>query len=169
VIRFFLTACLGILVVASNAWSHGGSHGGSATLDPHLKGSGPDLHLYRESSCLCCTKWGKAMAASGFNVIDHVKDNLDTLKQTEGVPPELASCHTAFVEGYVLEGHVPVQSVQRLLREMPEITGLAVPGMPLGSPGMEAPNVAGDRYDVIALQTNGTPTIYDSYQGLTLR
>ena len=109
------------------------------------------------------------MAANGFNVIDHVADNLDTLQQTEGVPAELASCHTAFVEGYVLEGHVPVQSVKRLLREMPEITGLAVPGMPLGSPGMEAPNVAGDRYDVIALQREGATTIYDSYQGVRLR
>ena len=165
VIRSFLLACLGVLIVVTSAWSHGGHHGGSASLDSGPRGSGPDVHLYREASCRCCTKWGNVLATNGFNVIDHVSDDLTSLKQSEGVPRELASCHTAFVEGYVLEGHVPVASIQRLLREMPEITGLAVPGMPIGSPGMEVAGEAGDRYEVIALQGEGQQTIFEVYQG----
>ena len=169
VIRSLLLACLGALIVATNAWSHGNHHGGSSSLDPALKGSGPDVHLYRDASCRCCTKWGNALAAEGFNVIDHISKDLEAMKRDEGVPADLASCHTAFVEGYVLEGHVPVPSIQRLLREMPEITGLAVPGMPIGSPGMEVAGRTGDRYQVIALQDQGRQTIYDSYQGPNLQ
>ena len=132
-IRSLLSACLGVLIVATSAWSHGNHHGGSSSLNPALNGSGPEVHLYRDASCHCCTKWGNALATEGFNVIDHVSNDLETMKRDEGVPAELTSCHTAFVEGYVLEGHVPVPSIQRLLREMPEITGLAVPGMCPGS------------------------------------
>ena len=165
VIKSLLLACLGGLIVATSAWSHGDHHGGPAALDPTLKGSGPDVHLYRDASCSCCTKWGNVLASNGFNVIDHVSDDLATMKKSEGVPAELASCHTAFVEGYVLEGHVPVPSIQRLLRDMPDLVGLAVPGMPIGSPGMEAAGRPGDRYDVIALQKQGQQKTFDTYQG----
>ena len=109
------------------------------------------------------------MAKNGYQVIDKVMDDLSSLKTTEGIPGELASCHTAFVGGYFIEGHVPVASINKLLDEMPDIAGLAVPGMPLGSPGMEVPNSPGDAYAVLAVSTDGSTSIYDSYQGSTLK
>lgn len=85
-------------------------------------------------------------------------DDVDALKQRLGVPPSLASCHTAEVDGYVIEGHVPAPALLRLLAERPAATGLAVPGMPAGSPGMEVPGVEPERYDVIQFGPSGQST-----------
>ena len=108
------------------------------------------------------------MLKNGYQVVDHVTDDMQALKKNEGIPEEMASCHTAFVGGYFVEGHVPVESIDRLLDEMPNISGLAVPGMPLGSPGMEAPMVKGDSYSVNAISEQGKAIVYDSYVGMTL-
>ena len=109
------------------------------------------------------------MIKNGYRVVDHVTDDITDLKKSEGIPEEMASCHTAFVSGYYIEGHVPVESIDRLLEEMPDISGLIVPGMPLGSPGMEAPMVKGDAYSVISMTDQGKSEIYDSYVGTTLK
>ena len=103
------------------------------------------------------------MKDNGFSV--EVKDvqNLSTIKSEYQIPMELQSCHTAIVDGYVIEGHVPVAEVNRLLAEHPDVAGLAVPGMPSGSPGMEMPGVAADPFDVLAFQTSGAVEVYASY------
>ena len=168
--KVFILALLGSLLFAAPVESHGNhDHGGSKQILPETNNTGPKVHLYREATCGCCTKWGTIMAKNGYQVIDKVMDDLSSLKRTEGIPGELASCHTAFVGGYFIEGHVPVASINKLLDEMPDIAGLAVPGMPMGSPGMEVPNSPGDAYAVLAVSTDGSTSIYDSYQGSTLK
>ena len=105
------------------------------------------------------------MAKNGYNVIDHVSDNMQALKQQEGIADELSSCHTAFVGGYFIEGHVPVASINKILNDMPDLAGLTVPGMPLGSPGMDVPKANAEKYSVIAVSNDGTTSVYDSYLG----
>ena len=87
-------------------------------------------------------------------------NDLAPVKRKLGVPPSLQSCHTAVVEGYVIEGHVPADLIDRLLRERPPVVGLAVPGMPVGSPGMEAPGQAAERYQVMAFDQKGRNTVF---------
>jgi len=86
--------------------------------------------------------------------------DLAPIKQKLGVPPALQSCHTALIEDYVIEGHVPADLIDRLLRERPPVAGLAVPGMPVGSPGMEVPSQAAERYQVLAFDRSGRTTVY---------
>lgn len=99
----------------------------------------------------------------GFNVEMTDVPNVVPLKQRAGVPPRLSSCHTAIVGDYVIEGHVPAADIARLLDERPRIAGLAVPGMPIGSPGMEAPGRPVQRYDVVAFERNGNTKVYSSH------
>ena len=98
----------------------------------------------------------------GFPVKIHDEADLQALKQRHGVPAALAGCHTAFVEGYIIEGHVPADAIDRLLRERPQIAGLSVPGMPVGSPGMEIPGRPAVAFDVIAFDVDGTTRVYES-------
>jgi len=104
------------------------------------------------------------LAANGFAVQIRDTDDLTSIKAAQGVPSELQSCHTAIVDGYIVEGHVPAADIQRLLRERPQIRGLAVPGMPVGSPGMELQGAAADPYDVIAFAESGKSSIFASYK-----
>ena len=97
---------------------------------------------------------------AGFSVEDKETADLTALKRKLGVPPKLSSCHTATVGGYVVEGHVPADVIDKLLRERPKILGLAVPGMPAGSPGMEAPGQAPEPYEVIAFDAKGATTVF---------
>lgn len=99
--------------------------------------AGPALEVYKSPWCGCCGAWVEHMQQAGFAVEVNELDDLAPLKTMLGVAPELQSCHTALVDGYVVEGHVPAREVTRLLAERPMATGLAVPGMPIGSPGME--------------------------------
>ena len=104
------------------------------------------------------------MEENGFAVqIEDVKD-LNAVKEEHQVPMQLQSCHTAIVDGYVIEGHVPVSEINRLLAEKPEVAGLAVPGMPAGSPGMEVDGVADQPYDVIAFSKDGSTEVFASYR-----
>lgn len=106
------------------------------------------LEVYKTPWCGCCTAWIDHMREAGFDVRVTELEDLDPLKARLGVVPELASCHTALIGGYVIEGHVPAREVARLLSERPKATGLAVPGMPMGSPGMETDGPA-DTYEVV--------------------
>lgn len=103
------------------------------------------------------------MEDNGYTV--RVKDvqNLAPVKEQHGVPGHLQSCHTAIVDGYVIEGHVPIDALERLLVERPEVAGLAVPGMPIGSPGMESPGAAPEPFDVIAFDLDGNNSVFASY------
>ena len=118
------------------------------------------ITVYKDPSCGCCTKWVDHLRASGFAPEVHDRSDMDALKDSLGVPAKLRSCHTAVVEKYVVEGHVPAADVRRLLASKPAKTvGVAVPGMPAGSPGME---VGGriDRYEVIAFAPGGATRVF---------
>ncbi|ACY48266.1 DUF411 domain-containing protein [Rhodothermus marinus] len=122
----------------------------------------PTLTVFKSPTCGCCGKWVEHMKAAGFNVrVEDVQD-LSAIKARFHVPGTLHSCHTAIVEGYVIEGHVPAADVWRLLREKPDVTGLAVPGMPIGSPGMEQ-GFRVDPYDVLAFTTDGQTRVFARY------
>ncbi len=103
------------------------------------------------------------MVENGFNVEEIPVDDAYTIKLQYQIPPALYSCHTAIVDGYVIEGHVPAAEITRLLAERPDVLGLAVPGMPLGSPGMEAPGGQVQPYDVHTFDQNGVTAVYASY------
>ena len=96
----------------------------------------------------------------GFKVDARDVTDLNAVKRKHGVPTALESCHTGLVDGYVIEGHVPADVIDQLLRERPKVVGLAVPGMPLGSPGMESPGAKAERYDVIAFDTRGATRVF---------
>src|SRR5687767_12101810 len=99
--------------------------------------TGPNLVVYKSAACGCCGEWEKHMRAAGFRVDSRTIADVAAVKRRLGVPDGLASCHTAVVGGYVVEGHVPAADVARMLHERPTAIGIAVPGMPLGAPGME--------------------------------
>jgi hypothetical protein len=119
----------------------------------------PRVTVYKSPTCGCCGKWVDHLRAHGFEVTVRDVADVDAYKHKYGVPRHLASCHTALVEGYVIEGHVPADLVHRLLAERPEVIGLAVPGMPIGSPGMEQGNRE-DPYEVVAFDRTGRVTVY---------
>ncbi|MCA9509563.1 MAG: DUF411 domain-containing protein [Myxococcales bacterium] len=128
----------------------------AALLSPLAAAGGDDatsVRVYKSPTCGCCTKWIEHLEANGFAVTATDVPDVDPVKQMNGVPAHLASCHTALVDGYVIEGHVPAADIRRLLATKPKVAGLAVPGMPMGSPGMEGPR--SDRYDVVAFGAEG--------------
>jgi hypothetical protein len=122
------------------------------------------LDVFTTSGCSCCFAWAKRMRAAGFTVTikDVAMGELMRIKLTAGIPATLSACHTAKLGGYVIEGHVPAREIQRLLDEQPDAIGLAVPGMPIGSPGMESGNKV-DAYTVLLVKKDGSAEIYASY------
>jgi hypothetical protein len=127
---------------------------------PAFAATGPLLVVWKHRGCSCCTAWARQFQDVGFTVTMHEVDDLGPARTAAGVPEDLAGCHTARVEGYVVEGHVPVADVQRMLDERPMIAGLAVPGMPMGSPGMEMEGMAADPYEVVAFAADGTRFVF---------
>ena len=103
------------------------------------------------------------MVEGVYKVVDNISNDINDLKISEGISSSLASCHTAFVEGYFTEGHVPAKSIDKLVRDMPDIAGLSVPGIPLGSPGMETSRLATENYKVLAVDFDGKVSVFDSY------
>lgn len=123
------------------------------------------IEIWKSPTCGCCNDWLNHMTTNGF-VIGKVHDNgNDAARKKFGINNEFGSCHTALIDGYVFEGHVPAKDVERVLKEKPYILGLAVPGMPIGSPGMDGPEYKGrrDPYSVIAIQKNGQTKVYRRY------
>ncbi len=120
------------------------------------------MHVYKTPTCGCCSKWVDHMRQAGFTVTveDLSNDDLQKVKATLGVPPAVNSCHTARVAGYLVEGHIPADTVKRLLKEKPKVAGIAVPGMPIGSPGMEVPGTRPQPYDVLTFDKAGTTKVF---------
>lgn len=110
---------------------------------------------FRSPTCGCCSLWVKHMEEAGFQVEDRVTEDMAAVKARYGVPDGLRSCHTAVIDGYVVEGHIPAADVARLLTETPDVAGIAVPGMPIGSPGMESGNYV-EPYTVFSFRQDGT-------------
>jgi hypothetical protein len=123
----------------------------------------PQINIYKTKTCGCCGKWVEHLKGNGFTPV--VKDVPSTAeyRQKFGVPEQLASCHTATVGGYTVEGHVPAADIHRLLKEKRAAKGLAVPGMPLGSPGMEAGRR--DPYAVLLFKADGKTSVFQKYPG----
>lgn len=124
--------------------------------------AGTVVEVYKSATCGCCTEWINHLRANGFDVKAHDVEDPAAHRAKHGVPDALGSCHTAVVNGYAIEGHVPASEIKRLLAERPNARGLAVPGMPLGSPGMEGPRA--DPYAVLLIGKDGkTYSTYATY------
>jgi hypothetical protein len=121
------------------------------------------LVVHEGPHCGCCGLWREHMQAAGFDVEVRKTQELGAVKAAAGVPRRLASCHTAHIGGYFIEGHVPVEEVRRLLTERPEAWGLAVAGMPAGAPGMEMPDGSVQPYEVLLVKADGSTQVFASY------
>lgn len=117
------------------------------------------ITVYRSPHCGCCKKWESHLEANGFKVRSEVVNDLSSVKEIQAVPPKLKSCHTAVINGYLIEGHVPADAIEKLLKEAPkDILGLSVPGMPMGSPGMEG--AVNEKFDVISFDASGKDRVF---------
>ncbi|MBW4934881.1 DUF411 domain-containing protein [Marinobacter sp. F4206] len=125
-------------------------------------GAAQNIHVYKSPTCGCCTDWVKHLEANGFEVEVTETQNLNPVKIDAGLTPALASCHTAFIGDYVIEGHVPADDIHRLIAEAPQAKGLSVPGMPVGSPGMEMGDRK-DHYQVLMFNDKGQTRVFSEY------
>ncbi|MCD0503319.1 DUF411 domain-containing protein [Bordetella petrii] len=127
--------------------------------------SASTVEIWKSPTCGCCTDWVAHLQENGFQVQVREVPSTSPVRDRLGIPAEYASCHTGLVDGYALEGHVPAADIQRLLRERPAAVGLAVPGMPLGSPGMDGPEYEGRKhpYDVLLVRRWGLTRVFQSY------
>ena len=120
------------------------------------------VHVFKNPSCGCCAEWVKHLEAAGFSVAVTAVEDTGPIRKRLGMPDTYGGCHTATVDGYVIEGHVPATDVKRLLQSKPSAIGLAVPGMPAGSPGMEAGSRR-DPYEVLLVDRTGAATVFARY------
>lgn len=123
----------------------------------------PEVLMYKDPNCGCCGAWAERLEAEGFRVKTVPAADMASIKKRFAVPQRLTSCHTAKVGSYVIEGHVPPAAIKRLLREKPAVAGLSVPGMPLGSPGMEVPGKK-DAYDVVTFGGADGSRVFESHR-----
>lgn len=153
-----LSAILAIFVVSACAEKQGG-------LGEHINDNVVQMEVFKQASCKCCEKWVNYIESAGFQVKTRNRIDLNAIKSEFGIQPRYQSCHTGVADGYIFEGHIPASLVQRFLEERPvDAIGLAVPGMPVGSPGMEM----GDRfdsYDVLLLKSDGSSEVYAQVDG----
>lgn len=120
------------------------------------------VKVHKSAYCGCCANWVEHLRKEGFEVEVHETEELARVKSELGVPTELESCHTAEVEGYVVEGHVPADVIARLLTERPDVRGIAVPGMPAGSPGMETSDGQTEPFDIVSFDETGQTAVYET-------
>lgn len=123
----------------------------------------PVVEVWRSPSCGCCGNWVKHLQENGFATKVHMVEDTSAFRKAAGIPDKLASCHTAKVGGYAIEGHVPAKDIRRLLAEKPKATGLASGGMPPGAPGMDIPN--SPPFDVLLVKGDGTASVYQRHPG----
>lgn len=128
------------------------------------QGAGPAIHVMKDPNCGCCSAWIEILENDGFSVTTEASAGtlLMRYKLDNGIPQEMASCHTGRIEGYMIEGHVPAADIWRLLDERPDAVGLAVPGMPYGSPGM-GPESEREAFDVFLIRGDGSTEVFTSY------
>jgi len=119
-----------------------------------------EVVVYKDPSCECCGRWVDHMRSNGFSVAVSNVEDMDTVKRQAGIPEAMASCHTAYVGDYLVEGHVPAADIKRMLADRPSIKGLAVPGMPASAPGMDSP---GEPFTVLAFSTSGMTRVFATY------
>lgn len=122
-----------------------------------------EMTVYRSPTCGCCGKWIAHVKQNHFAIKDIVSDDMQAIKQKFGVPEKLASCHTAIVDGYVVEGHVPAADIEKLLQTKPDVVGISAPGMPMGSPGMEMGGKQDD-YAVVSFDKAGNVQVFSEHK-----
>jgi hypothetical protein len=125
----------------------------------------PGMTVFKDPNCGCCDAWVDHVRAAGLAALVRSEVRMDMVKARLGVPSDLVACHTALIDGYVVEGHVPVETIVTVLRERPRLSGIAVPGMPIGSPGMEIPGRAPEPFDVVGFAADGTRRVVAAYPG----
>jgi len=130
---------------------------------PLAYAAGPVINVYKTKTCGCCSAWVDHLKSNGFKVIAHDVQDPGTIRAKFGIAEKYGSCHTGVINGYAIEGHVPADSIKKLLKEKPKASGLAAPGMPMGSPGMEGHRK--DAYDVLLVDKKGNSSIYTSHPG----
>jgi hypothetical protein len=148
----FLAACVSADAAPSQSTSE--AELAVATVDQSL----PEVVVYKTATCGCCNGWVEHMRAAGFQVDARNVDDIMSVKMDAGVPGPMVTCHTALIDGYVVEGHVPAQYIKQMLTDHPDIAGIGVPGMPQGSPGMEGPSP--QPYQVLAFDHDGNVSVY---------
>jgi len=167
--RVMFLALVGLLVGACDASSDTTKSNVAVVKAPIVQASHvatqskAEVVMYKPVSCDCCSGWADHLRAEGFHVVTKKLEDMGAVKAKYGVTDKLASCHTAIVDGYVIEGHVPAADVERLLKERPDIVGLTAPGMPMQSPGMQAAGKAPKGYDVLAFDKDGKSKVFTHY------
>jgi hypothetical protein len=151
---------IGVPLMAFLGWFYAGSVRIHTDVAAQQKPAGPLVEVFKTPTCGCCSLWVEHMRTNGFTVRTNDLADLTDIKKSRGVPHEVQSCHTAVVNGYVVEGHVPASDVHRMLKEKPAIAGIAVGGMPIGSPGMESPYVKAQPYNVTSFDKNGATRVF---------
>jgi hypothetical protein len=146
--RFVQRAALAVLLAASAPLA------AQTTRKPAAAAKAVEALVHLTPTCGCCGKWTEHLETAGFTVTRNVTKELEAVPARQRVPAQLRSCHTAVIGDYLVEGHVPADVIQKMLKERPEIAGIAVPGMPVGSPGMEGPNPR--PYSIVAFKADGT-------------
>jgi len=154
-------ACMTFLLTACDASS--GTAQTKATAAATQAHQTTEIVMYKSPNCECCDGWAEHLRKAGFTVKVNKRDDMDAMKAANGVPKKLASCHTAIIDGYVIEGHVPAKDVKRLLKERPDIVGLTAPGMPMKSPGMQDVGQTPRNYDVLSFSKDGTSKVFTHY------
>lgn len=122
-----------------------------------------EITVYKSPTCGCCTSWESHMSKAGFKVTSKATDNMTEIRKQYDVPEKMQSCHTAVIDGYVIEGHVPAGDVEKLLETRPDVVGLAAPGMPAKSPGMQPEGEKPANYDVFSFDRQGNINVFASY------
>ena len=159
--RLSSMAILMMLTIASAACSHSGN--GEPFADQPAATPLPAMIVHKSEGCGCCDAWVAHVRLAGFPVEVRSENNLNSIKTRLGVPVGKGSCHTAEIDGYLIEGHVPVADIQKLLKERPAARGLVLAGMPLGSPGMETPDGSADAFTVELVARDGSTSAYSQY------
>lgn len=131
------------------------------TINKEIMNNGTEIAMHKELGCLCCDNWNDYLGEYGFQTSVHKSNNMTVFKNEKNIPFDMRSCHTAIVEGYIVEGHVPVEDINRLLKERPDILGIAAPGMPAASPGMNVNSH--EPYDVYQFDKEGNVELYSSH------
>lgn len=145
-------SALGVRGLAASEWG--------ATGRVAIRAGGTPITVYKSPTCGCCAKWVDHLRANGYTPTVHDQDDMDKIKDDMGVPKAVRSCHTALLGPYMIEGHVPASDLDGLMAKRPKIAGLAVPGMPGGTPGMAEPGAPADPYDVVSFTKDGKTALF---------
>jgi hypothetical protein len=150
--RLFVGQAAGVGLVLAGGKSLWAAIAGSA--------ADPAMTIYMSPTCGCCANWVDYVKAAGFKTVVHEEQDMDTVKESLGVPRDMRSCHTAQVDKYLIEGHVPAEDVRKLLAQKPKAAGLAAPGMPASSPGMAVAGEPHTPFDVLLFQRDGKSEVF---------